>query len=238
MSDHHRNPAASAVFCGSSAGTNPFYREVAGSLAEPSLSRRIELIYGGGGIGLMGAVWRMRPSPAGAEVTGVIPTGLASKGGGAFQPHRPARGQNDARAQGGDGRSGRRAFLALPGGMGTFDELFEILTWAQLGIHRKPIGLLNIDRYFDPLVAMVDHTVQEGFVSLTIVGWSSSPTRSMTGSADSRHYQAPSRSAPAGSGCRRGLTGQILANQIQAVLIRSDKNGGRLVGTFHMTDQP
>jgi uncharacterized protein (TIGR00730 family) len=59
------------------------------------------------------------------------------------------------------------AFLALPGGMGTFDELFEILTWAQLGIHRKPIGLLNVDHYFDPLLKMVEHAVREGFVSPT-----------------------------------------------------------------------
>ncbi|NDD63647.1 MAG: TIGR00730 family Rossman fold protein [Acidobacteria bacterium] len=101
---------------------------------------------------------------AGGEVTGVIPTGLASKevAHSNLTALRVVRTMHERKAEMADLAD---AFLALPGGMGTFDELFEILTWAQLGIHRKPIGLLNIDRYFDPLVAMVDHTVREGFVS-------------------------------------------------------------------------
>lgn len=101
---------------------------------------------------------------AGGEVIGVIPTGLASKEV-AHQQLTELRvvatmhERKAAMAELAD------AFLALPGGMGTFDELFEILTWAQLGIHRKPIGLLNADGYFNPLIHMVDHAVQEGFVA-------------------------------------------------------------------------
>lgn len=151
------------VFCGSSPGSNPFYREVAGQLGRALAAREIGLVYGGGGIGLMGAVADATLA-AGGQVTGVIPAGLASREVAhqnltalevvATMHERKARMADLA-----------DAFLALPGGMGTFDELFEIITWAQLGIHQKPIGLLNIDHYFDPLIEMVEHAIREGFVS-------------------------------------------------------------------------
>lgn len=159
----HKQIRRLAVFCGSSVGTNPLYRDVARELGQTLAERRIELVYGGGGIGLMG-VLADAVLAAGGRVTGVIPTGLASKE--VAHPNltdlRVVATMHERKAEMADLAD---AFLALPGGMGTFDELFEILTWAQLGIHRKPIGLLNIDRYFDPLIAMVDHAVREGFVS-------------------------------------------------------------------------
>jgi uncharacterized protein (TIGR00730 family) len=162
MSDHHAIRRL-CVFCGSSAGTNPYYREVALKLGRDLAARRIELIYGGGGIGLMGAL-ADGTLAAGGRVTGIIPSGLASKevAHAYLTELRVVRTMHERKAEMADLAD---AFLALPGGMGTFDELFEILTWAQLGIHRKPIGLLNIDHYFDPLIAMVDHAVREGFVS-------------------------------------------------------------------------
>ena len=151
------------VFCGSSPGTNPVYRQNAHQLGISLAERGIGLVYGGGGIGLMGALADATLS-AGGEVIGVIPTGLASKE--VAHQHltelRVVATMHERKAA----MAGLAdAFLALPGGMGTFDELFEILTWAQLGIHRKPIGLLNTDGYFNPLIYMVDHAVQEGFVS-------------------------------------------------------------------------
>ena len=128
-------------------------------------ARQIALVYGGGGIGIMGVIANAVLA-AGGEAYGVIPNGLASK-----EVAHPGLTQlevvgtmHERKARMADLAD---AFLALPGGMGTFDELFEILTWAQLGIHRKPIGLLNVDHYFDPLLNMVEHAVREGFVSPT-----------------------------------------------------------------------
>jgi len=151
------------VFCGSSPGTNPRHREMARQLGQTLAAKEIRLVYGGGGIGLMGALADATLA-AGGQVIGVIPSGLATKE--VAHPHltelRIVRTMHERKARMADLAD---AFLALPGGMGTFDELFEIITWAQLGIHRKPIGLLNIDHYFDPLIEMVEHAVREGFVS-------------------------------------------------------------------------
>lgn len=151
------------VFCGSSPGTRPLYREVATRLGHELAARHVSLVYGGGGIGLMGAV-ADGVLAGGGEVYGVIPNGLASK---EVAHHALTRLEVVGTMHERKARMAELAdaFLALPGGMGTFDELFEILTWAQLGIHRKPIGLLNIDHYFDPLLHMVEHAVGEGFVS-------------------------------------------------------------------------
>ena len=151
------------VFCGSSPGSRPRYRDVAIELGQEMAARQIALVYGGGGIGIMGVIANAVLA-AGGEAYGVIPNGLASK-----EVAHPGLTQlevvgtmHERKARMADLAD---AFLALPGGMGTFDELFEILTWAQLGIHRKPIGLLNVDHYFDPLLNMVEHAVREGFVS-------------------------------------------------------------------------
>jgi uncharacterized protein (TIGR00730 family) len=151
------------VFCGSSAGTNPLHREIARQLGQVLAAKKIRLVYGGGGIGLMGALADATLT-AGGQVIGIIPSGLATKE--VAHQHltelEVVRTMHERKARMADLAD---AFLALPGGMGTFDELFEIITWAQLGIHSKPIGLLNIDHYFDPLLDMVEHAVREGFVS-------------------------------------------------------------------------
>lgn len=151
------------VFCGSSGGMRPIYTEIAQQLGRAMVDRGIGLVYGGGGIGLMGAV-ADAVLDAGGRATGVIPNGLATK-----EVAHPSltelvvvKTMHERKAK---MAAMADAFLALPGGMGTFDELFEILTWGQLGIHRKPIGILNVDNYFDPLISMVDNAVHEGFVA-------------------------------------------------------------------------
>ncbi len=152
------------VFCGSSPGRNGRHRAAAESVGRAVAARGLGLVYGGGSVGLMGVVADAALA-AGGSVTGVIPESLAT----AEVAHR---GVADLRVV--PTMHARKAlmveladaFLALPGGYGTLDELFEVVTWAQLGIHRKPIGLLNVGGYFDPLVAFVDRAVAEGFVSL------------------------------------------------------------------------
>jgi uncharacterized protein (TIGR00730 family) len=125
-------------------------------------ARGIGLVYGGASVGLMGAVADAAKA-SGAEVVGVIPEALVSKeiahqGLARLVVTRTMHERKARMAELAD------AFIALPGGFGTFEELFEIVTWAQLGMHEKPIALLDVEDYFAPLVAMVDHAVREGFV--------------------------------------------------------------------------
>jgi hypothetical protein len=151
------------VFCGSSPGRDPRYAEQAAALARELASRGIGVVFGGGSIGLMG-VLADHALAAGASVTGVIPHGLAAR-------ELAHRGVADMRVV--PTMHARKAlmaeladgFVALPGGIGTLDELFEIVTWSQLGIHRKPVGVLNVAGYYDPLVTLLDHTVAGGFVA-------------------------------------------------------------------------
>ena len=150
------------VFCGSSPGRDPRYAASAAALARELVSRGIGVVFGGGSIGLMG-VLADHALAAGGSVTGVIPHGLAAR-------ELAHRGVADMRVV--PTMHARKAlmasladgFVALPGGIGTLDELFEITTWGQLGIHRKPIGVLNVAGYYDPLVALLDHAVAGGFV--------------------------------------------------------------------------
>jgi uncharacterized protein (TIGR00730 family) len=154
------------VFCGSSSGTREMYVEQAQRLGRTMGGRGIGLVYGGGGIGLMGTVAHAVIEAEG-EVIGVIPYALATKEvalsmtNGANVEMRVVRTMHERKAMMTDLAD---AFIALPGGLGTFDELFEALTWAQLGIHQKPIGVLNIEGYFDPLLSMIDRAIEEGFV--------------------------------------------------------------------------
>jgi uncharacterized protein (TIGR00730 family) len=154
------------VFCGSSPGTREMYVEQAERLGRRMAARGIGLVYGGGGIGLMGMVARAVIEAKG-EVIGVIPYALATKEvaldvtNGAQVELRVVRTMHERKAMMAELAD---AFIALPGGLGTFDELFEALTWAQLGIHQKPIGILNIEGYFDPLLSMIDRAIEEGFV--------------------------------------------------------------------------
>jgi len=155
------------VFCGSNAGHDPRYRAAAEQLGRLLAERGIELVYGGGNVGLMGAVADACLA-AGGTVIGVIPEALVGKEvAGRHVDHRAL-----TRLEVVDSMHTRKArmaelsdgFIALPGGFGTFEEFCEILTWGQLGFHAKPVGLLNVNGFYDPLLALFDHAVQEGFL--------------------------------------------------------------------------
>ena len=155
------------VFCGSNAGTNPIYRDEAEKLGRLLAARGIELVYGGGNIGLMGVVADVCLG-AGGTVIGVIPEALMGK----EVAGRPVDHRALTRLEVVDSMHTRKArmaeladgFIALPGGFGTFEEFCEILTWGQLGFHVKPMGLLNVNGFYDPLLALFDHAVGEGFL--------------------------------------------------------------------------
>jgi uncharacterized protein (TIGR00730 family) len=150
------------VFCGSRVGDHPDYAESARKLGEMLAARGLGLVFGGGHIGLMGVLADAVLQGKG-EVIGVIPQGLVDKelAHPAVKDMRIVPTMHQRKAAMADLAD---AFVALPGGYGTADELFEILTWAQLRIHAKPIALLNTRGFFNPLLAWLDHTVQEGFV--------------------------------------------------------------------------
>jgi uncharacterized protein (TIGR00730 family) len=151
-----------AVFCGSNSGADPIYAAAAAELGRLMVARRQALVYGGGSVGLMGAVADAVLDARG-EVIGVIPEMLATRE--LLHPRVPdMRRVPDMHARKALMATLADAFIALPGGYGTLEELFEVITWAQLGIHRKNIGLLNVAGFFDPLVRMVDHAVQAGFI--------------------------------------------------------------------------
>ncbi|MBI1846077.1 MAG: TIGR00730 family Rossman fold protein [Candidatus Rokubacteria bacterium] len=150
------------VFCGSSAGARPEYAETARDLGAALARRRLGLVYGGGSVGLMG-VLADAVLAAGGEVIGVIPGPLATRelahpGVTAMHVVGSMHERKTRMASLSDG------FLALPGGLGTFEETLETLTWSQLGIHRKPVGVLNVLGYFDGLRVQLAHAVGEGFV--------------------------------------------------------------------------
>ncbi len=150
------------VFCGSSKGQRADYLHAAQTLGRTLAEQRIELVYGGGNVGLMGAV-ADAVITHGGHVIGVIPESLMAKevGHRGLPDLRIVKTMHERKALMAEMSDG---FIALPGGYGTFDELFEIITWAQLGIHTKPVGILNVAGFFDPLLALVDHAIQERFV--------------------------------------------------------------------------
>jgi uncharacterized protein (TIGR00730 family) len=151
------------VFCGSSRGIDRAYTEAARSLGRTLAEANVRLIFGGGHVGLMG-VLSNAALEAGGEVIGVIPGFLVER-------ELAHSGLNDLRIVG--SMHERKAlmselsdgFITLPGGTGTLEEFFEILTWAQLGEHQKPCGLLNVAGYYDPLLAVFDHMLHKGFLS-------------------------------------------------------------------------
>ena len=155
------------VFCGSNAGNQPIYRSEAEKLGRLLAARGIELVYGGGNIGLMGAV-ADACLEAGGTVVGVIPQALMGK----EVAGRPVDHRTLTRLEVVDSMHTRKArmaelaegFIALPGGFGTFEEFCEILTWGQLGFHGKPMGLLNVNGFYDPLLAMFERAVADGFL--------------------------------------------------------------------------
>jgi uncharacterized protein (TIGR00730 family) len=151
------------VFCGSASGRSSVHRAAARALGRALATRGIGLVYGGGGVGLMGELANATLA-AGGAVVGVIPAALAERE--LAHPDVPdMRIVPDMHSRKALMADLSDAILALPGGFGTFDELLETLTWAQLGLHSKPVGLANVGGYFDPFLAMVSHAVEEGFVA-------------------------------------------------------------------------
>jgi len=150
------------IFCGSSTGVRPEYRAAAETLAAHLAKRRVDIVFGGGCVGLMGVVADTALAHGG-HVIGVIPSALVAR-------EIAHRGLPDLRIV--SSMHERKAlmaslsdaFIALPGGFGTFEEFCEVVTWTQLGIHRKPCGLLNVAGYYDPLVGLIDRAVADGFV--------------------------------------------------------------------------
>lgn len=150
------------VFCGSSPGALPLYAQTARQVGALLAERRIGLVYGGGRVGLMGAVAEA-VLEAGGEVIGVIPELLMRKevAYGDLPDLRIVSSMHERKAMMADLAD---AFIALPGGFGTFEELCEVITWSQLGIHQKPVGLLNVAGYYDPLLTLFDQAVQQRFI--------------------------------------------------------------------------
>ena len=150
------------VFCGSSRGTDPRHAAAARALGAAVASRGLGLVYGGASVGLMGDL-ADAVIAKGGHVVGVLPSALASRelAHRALPDLRIVATMHERKALMADLAD---AFVALPGGMGTLDETFEILTWAQLGIHAKPVGLLDVGGYYGPLLAFLDHAVATGFV--------------------------------------------------------------------------
>ena len=153
---------AIAVYCGASAGADPVYVDAARALAGALVQHNIGLVFGGGKVGLMGAI-ADEVLRLGGEATGVIPRALLEREVGHMGLTRQfvVKDMHERKAMMADLSDG---FIAMPGGMGTLEELFEMLTWAQLGIHSKPVGLLNVNGFYDGLIAFVAHQQQEGFV--------------------------------------------------------------------------
>ncbi|AYN95844.1 TIGR00730 family Rossman fold protein [Pseudomonas sp. LTJR-52] len=154
---------AVCVFCGAKTGADPIYRKAAEALGRALAKRGLTLVYGGGAVGLMGIVADATLA-AGGEVIGIIPKSLQD----AEVGHKGL-----TRLEVVDGMHARKArmseladaFVALPGGLGTLEELFEVWTWGQLGYHAKPLGLLEVNNFYAPLAQFLDHAVSQGFVA-------------------------------------------------------------------------
>lgn len=150
------------VFCGSNPGNDPAYLDAAQTLGAAIVTRGYELVYGGAEVGLMGAV-ADAALEAGGRVVGVMPKALIDKeiGHKNLSEQHIVSSMHERKALMADLSDG---FIALPGGVGTLEEIFEIWTWAQLGHHDKPLAFMNILGFYDPLCAFLDHQSSEGFV--------------------------------------------------------------------------
>lgn len=151
-----------ALYCGSSRGHDPAYATAAAELARYLVSQGIGIVYGGGNVGLMGVIADAALA-AGGEVIGVIPDSLLAKelGHQGCTELHITRSMHERKQMMVDLSDG---FIALPGGFGTLDELFETLTWLQLGFHGKPVGLLNVEAFFSPLLGFLDQMSESGFL--------------------------------------------------------------------------
>lgn len=153
------------VFCGSRSGTAPVYEEAALRLAEELAARNIRLIYGGGGVGLMGIVAR-KLMALGGEVVGVIPDFLQEiEGYDDITRVIVTRSMHERKQAMFDLSD---AFVSLPGGIGTLDETLEMMTWSQLNQHSRPISLLNLEGYWDPLISLLTSVIDKGFGEASI----------------------------------------------------------------------
>lgn len=150
------------IYCGANSGNKPVYRQRAEELAVELVKRKIRMIYGGGSVGLMG-VLADKFLEKGGDVTGVIPNFLddLEVGHKAVEDMQKVSSMHERKALMEQLCEG---VITLPGGFGSLDETFEILTWAQLGLHQKPIGLLNVNGYYDFLLKQLDVMVEEGFL--------------------------------------------------------------------------
>ncbi len=180
------------VFCGSSVGARNSYVEAARRVGTLLASREIGLVYGGGNVGLMGEVADAALA-AGGEVIGVIPDALVARelAHRSLTDLRTVSSMHERKALMADLS---QAFLALPGGFGTVEEFCEAVTWTQLGLHAKPCGLLNVDGYYDPLLALFDAGVRERFIreeNRAIVVADSDPERLLDALLVSRPVMTP-----------------------------------------------
>ncbi|KAJ4755563.1 Cytokinin riboside 5'-monophosphate phosphoribohydrolase [Rhynchospora pubera] len=150
------------VFCGSRLGNKPTFSEAAVQLGKILVEREIDLVYGGGSAGLMGIVSQTVHN-GGRHVLGVIPSELLPEevSGETVGEIKKVADMHERKAE---MAKNSDAFIALPGGYGTMEELLEIIAWLQLGIHNKPVGLLNVDGYYDSLLSLFDKAVEEGFI--------------------------------------------------------------------------
>ena len=150
------------VYCGANAGVTPLYAEAARALGRAMVDNNLALVYGGGNVGLMGII-ADEVLRVGGEVTGVIPTALVEREVGHTGLTRQfiVKDMHERKAMMASLADG---FIAMPGGMGTLEELFEMLTWSQLGIHSKPVGLLNVDGFYDGLIGFIQHASEQGFI--------------------------------------------------------------------------
>jgi uncharacterized protein (TIGR00730 family) len=153
------------VYAGSNPGTDPAYAACAAELARAAVERGLGVVFGGGKVGLMG-VLADAALEAGGEVIGVMPQDLIDReiGHQGITELRVVGSMHERKALMAELSDG---FAALPGGAGTLEELIEVYTWSQLGLHRNPMGVLNVSGYYDPLAGMLDHAVAEGFLRQT-----------------------------------------------------------------------
>eukprot|EP00761_Pharyngomonas_kirbyi_P007979 gb/GECH01007990.1/.p1 GENE.gb/GECH01007990.1/~~gb/GECH01007990.1/.p1 ORF type:complete len:206 (+),score=65.52 gb/GECH01007990.1/:1-618(+) len=166
MSNNNKNNKTDikniCVFCGSSPGKDSNYLQAAENLGKEFGKQGLNLVYGGGNVGLMGAV-SQNAHDSGSHVTGIIPNALKPRevSGHTLGTEITVSSMHERKAL---MNKKSDAFIALPGGYGTFEELMEVITWQQLGIHDKPIGLLNINGFYDPLLEFFRHSAEEGFI--------------------------------------------------------------------------
>ena len=157
------------VFCGSRPGRNPLFEQAATALGKMLAENGWRLVYGAGDVGLMGAVARTA-QVAGAETFGVIPQHLMRLEVGKADLTRFIVTENMHERKKVMFMNSN-AIVVLPGGAGSLDEFFEVLTWRQLGLHEKPIFLLNTDGYWNPLISLLDHVVEQGFADSSLIGF-------------------------------------------------------------------